>query len=243
MKREVVEFLKLSLGHSNRRSCSLVGLWRSTQRYKPKDPHKDDAVKLRMRELVNDNSKIGCPMIHDILKREGLVINPKRTERIYYREEKLSLRRRPRRRRASHSRLKLPDVSRPNERWAMDFIQDSLWSGRRFRTLSNVDTYTRECMTVEADTSLPGFRVFRILERLADLKGLPDSIRVDTGPEFISKVLDEWSYRNGVKLDFIRPGKPVENAYVESFLGKFRDECLNENYFSDIHEAKTKIEE
>jgi len=125
----------------------------------------------------------------------------------------------------------------------MDFISDSLWSGRKFRTLSIVDTYSRECLCVEADTSLPGHRVVRVLDHLADIKGLPGSIRVDNGPEFISKVLDEWAYRNGVKLDFIRPGKPTENCYAESFHGRFRDECLNENYFLDMQEAKDKIAE
>ena len=124
----------------------------------------------------------------------------------------------------------------------MDFIQDALSSGRKFRTLSVVDTYSRECLTVEADTSLPGYRAVRILDRLGETTGLPNSIRVDNGPEFISKALDEWVYRNGVKLDFIRPGKPVENAYVESFHGRFRDECLNEHYFLDLQEAQGIIE-
>jgi len=195
----------------------------------------------RIKELIASHKSWGYPIIHNVLRREGLVKNPKRTWRIY-KESGLTLKLRKRHKRASMLRLELPVPSRPNERWAMDFIQDSLWSGRKFRTLSIVDTYTRECMSVEADTSLPGYRAVRILERLVDLKGFPNSIRVDNGPEFISKVLDEWAYRNGVKLDFIRPGKPVENAYVESFHGRFRDECLNENYFSDMQEAKNKIE-
>jgi len=175
------------------------------------------------------------------LKREGFMVNHKRTERIY-KSEGLSLRIRRRKKFAAVVRNPLPEAIKPNERWAMDFISDSLWSGRKFRTLSVVDTYSRECLNVEADTSLPGHRVVKVLDRLADTKGLPESIRVDNGPEFISKVLDEWAYRNGVTLDFIRPGKPTENPYAESFHGRFRDECLNENYFLDLQEAKDIIE-
>ncbi len=233
----------MSFGHSNRRSCSLIGLWRSTQTYKPQDPHKDDKIKVRMRELVIDNSKIGCPMIHDILKREGLVINPKRTERIYYREEKLSLRRRPRRRRASCTRLELPKVSRPNERWAMDFVHDSLWNGRKLRALTVVDVFTKESLSIEVDTSLSGQGVVRILDRVVESRGLPQAITVDNGPEFRSKALDRWAYKNQVVLDFIRPGKPVDNCFVESFNSRFRIECLNSHYFDSISEARLLVED
>lgn len=229
-------------GLSQRRACSLVMVSRTVMHYTPKPDEINENIKQRLTALAQKHRRYGHPRLHVLIRREGFQVNHKRTEAIY-RREGLTLRIRRKKKFAAVVRVPLPVATRPNERWAMDFIQDSLWSGRKFRTLSVVDTYTRECMTVEADTSLPGFRAVRILERLVDLKGLPDSIRVDNGPEFISKVLDEWAYRNGVKLDFIRPGKPVENAYVESFHGRFRDECLNENYFSDIHEAKSKIEE
>lgn len=215
---------------------------RTVMHYAPKQDELNNRLQERLKALAQKHRRYGHPRLHVLIRREGFIVNHKRTERIY-RREGLTLRIRRKKKFAAVVRVPLPPAKRPNERWAMDFIQDSLWSGRRFRTLSVVDTYTRECMTVEADTSLPGLRTVRILERLVYLHGLPDSIRVDNGPEFISKVLDEWAYRNGVKLDFIRPGKPVENAYVESFHGRFRDECLNENYFSDIHEAKGKIEE
>jgi putative transposase len=229
-------------GLSQRRACSLVVVSRTVMHYKPKADELNNRIEERLKALAAKHRRYGHPRLHVLIRREGFAVNHKRTEAIY-RREGLTLRIRRKKKFAAVVRVPLPAATRPNERWAMDFIQDALWSGRKFRTLSIVDTYTRECMTVEADTSLPGFRAVRILERLVDLKGLPDSIRVDNGPEFISKVLDEWAYRNGVKLDFIRPGKPVENAHVESFHGKFRDECLNENYFSDIHEARTKIEE
>lgn len=229
-------------GFSQRRACSLVSVSRTVMHYDPKPNDLNDRLRQRLKDLAEKHRRYGHIRLYVLIRREGLVVNHKRTERIY-RSEGLSLRIRRRRKFAAVVRSPLPSATRPNERWAMDFIHDSLWCGRKFRTLSVVDTYTRECMTVEADTSLPGYRAVRILERLVDLKGLPDSIRVDNGPEFISKVLDEWAYRNGVKLDFIRPGKPTENAYVESFHGRFRDEFLNENYFSDMQEAKNKIEE
>ena len=227
---------------SQRRACALASVSRTMMQYKHKTNDLNNRLTLRLKELAEKHRRYGHIRLYILIRREGLLVNHKRTERIY-RREGLSLRIRRRRKFAAVVRNPLPPATRPNERWAMDFIQDSLWSGRRFRTLSIVDTYARECMTVEADTSLPGYRVVMILDRLADLRGFPDSIRIDNGPEFISKVLDEWAYRNGVKLDFIRPGKPVENAYVESFHGRFRDEFLNQNYFSNMQEAKDKIEE
>ena len=242
-KREVVKFVKEAFGHSNRQSCFLIGLWRSTQKYKVKDPNKDVAIKSRMKELAKDNPKWGCPMIHDVLKREGLVINIKRTERIYYREEKLSLRKRPRRRKAYHTRLELPETSRPHERLAMDFVHDSLWNGRKLRTLNIVDVFTKEALKIEVDTSINGEHVVRMLDQIVEDRGLPQYITVDNGPEFRSKALDKWAYENQVILDFIRPGKPVDNCFVESFNSRFRTECLNSHYFDSISEAKIIIEE
>lgn len=221
----------------------MIGLWRSTQSYKVKDPRRDDAIIERMRALVQEYPRWGCPMVHDVLKREGLVINPKRTERIYYREEGLSLRRRTRRRRAPHARITLPDVSRPNERWAMDFVHDSLWNGRKLRTLTMVDVFTKESLKIEVDTSINGERVVRVLNRIVEERGLPEAITVDNGPEFRSKALDKWAYENQVILDFIRPGKPVDNCYIESFNSRFRIECLNSHYFDSISEAKILVED
>lgn len=124
----------------------------------------------------------------------------------------------------------------------MDFVSDSLFYGRKFRALTIVDDYSRESPAIEVDTSLSGLRIARVLDRLAQTRGLPGIITVDNGPEFAGKALDEWAYRNGVKLNFIRPGKPVENAFIESFNGRFRDECLNEHWFSSLHEAREIIE-
>jgi len=226
---------------SQRRACLLAGVSRTVMHYTPRFSALNDRIRRRLKELAETHRRYGHIRLYVLLRREGLMVNHKRTERLY-RAAGLSLRIRRRRKFVAVVRNPLPPAVRPNERWAMDFIQDVLCNGRRFRTLSVVDTYSRECLTVEADTSLPGHRAVRILERLAEVKGLPDSIRVDNGPEFISKALDEWAYHNQVKLDFIRPGKPVENAYIESFHGRFRDECLNEHYFLDLQEAKDVIE-
>jgi len=169
------------------------------------------------------------------------VVNHKRTERIY-REEGLSLRKRKRKKMAAQTRIELPAPMGLNERWSMDFVTDSIVTGRRFRALAIVDDYSRECPAIEVDTSLGGIRVVQVLERLAETRGLPEVITVDNGPEFTSRVLDEWAYRHGVKLNFIRPGKPIENAYAESFIGRLRDECLNENWFITLKDARAIIE-
>jgi putative transposase len=176
-----------------------------------------------------------------MLKREGLVINHKHTERIY-REEGLALQRKRRRKGAAGTRLIMPSPQKPNERWSMDFVTDSIVTGRRFRALAIIDDFSRECPVIEVDTSLGGVRVVSVLDRLAETRGLPEVITMDNGPEFAGKTLDEWAYRKGVKLNFIRPGKPIENAYAESFNGRFRDECLNTNWFMSLRHARDIIE-
>ena len=174
-------------------------------------------------------------------RREGWKDNPKRIRRIY-REEGLSLRRKNRRKRGAAVRVPMPAPSRPNQHWSMDFVAEALATGRRIRILNVVDDFTRECLAAETDTSLSGIRVARVLDRLLELRGKPEGITVDNGPEFAGRVLDEWAWRNKVKLDFIRPGKPVENAYIESFNGRMRDECLNDNVFISLTEAQSIIE-
>jgi putative transposase len=176
-----------------------------------------------------------------MLRREGIEINHKKTERLY-REEGLSLRKRKRKKTAATNRIMLPVAEKTNQKWSMDFVTDSTVTGRRFRALTIVDDYSRECPAIEVDTSLGAGRVIQVLERLAEIRGLPEVITTDNGPEFTSKVLDEWAYRKGVKLNFIRPGKPIENAYVESFNGRLRDECLNGNWFLNVSHAKEVIE-
>lgn len=225
---------------SERRACKLSSLDRSSFRYKAK-PDKNMDLRTRLRELAEQRRKFGSPRLHVLLQREGHIINHKRVERLY-REEGLSLRNKKRKKRISHLRVVLDRPQQANEHWSMDFVSDSLSNGRRFRVLTIVDDLTRECPALEVDHSLTGLRVSRVLERLAATRGLPNVITVDNGPEFISRALDAWAHENKVKLRFIQPGKPVQNAYIESFNGKLRDECLNEHMFIDLRDARNKIE-
>jgi putative transposase len=232
--------LKEVFQFSERRACIIVGLCRNSFRYQAK-PKNDDEIKSRLRELAQQRRKFGAPMLHTLLRREGHLINHKRTERLY-REEGLSLRLKKRKKRISCLRVVLDKPERINQHWSMDFVSDSLYNGRRFRVLTVVDNFSRECPVLEVDHSLPGQRVTRVLDRIALTRGLPEVITVDNGPEFISKALDLWAYENSVKLRFIQPGKPVQNAYIESFNGKFRNECLNDNVFVSLHSAQKIVE-
>ena len=207
-------------------------------------PHREDDTILRhrLRELAGERKRFGSPRLHIMLKRENLVVNHKRTERIY-KEEGLALRRKRRRKGAAGARMVIPAPERPNQKWSMDFVTDSIVTGRRFRALAIVDDYSRECPAIEVDTSMGGRRVVGVLERLSETRGLPETITMDNGPEFAGRALDEWAYRKGVKLSFIRPGKPIENAFAESFNGRLRDECLNTNWFLSLKHAREVIED
>lgn len=238
--RNIVIHLKEVFQFSERRACVIVGLCRSSCRYQAK-PKNDDEIRSRLRELAEQRRKFGAPRLHTMLRREGHLINHKRTERLY-REEGLSLRLKKRKKRISHLRVVMDRPERINQHWSMDFVSDSLYNGRRFRVLTVVDDLSRECPVLEVDHSLTGKRVTRVLERITLTRGLPEAITVDNGPEFISKALDLWASENDVKLRFIQPGKPTQNAYIESFNGKFRDECLNDNVFVSLHSAQNIIE-
>jgi putative transposase len=195
-----------------------------------------------MVELAAQRPRFGYRRLHILLGGESIVANHKLVYRLY-REERLAVRRKRRKRVASGRRVMLEPATRSNQRWSMDFVGDSLADGRVFRTLNIVDDFTRECPLIAVDFSLPGVRVVRELEQLAETRGLPETIVMENGPEFTGKALDEWAYRRGVQLHFIRPGKLVENAYVESFNGKFRDECLNEHWFVALRHAMEVIED
>lgn len=227
-------------GRSQRRICSLIGIQRSTYRY-PVQPRNDEQLRQRLRELAQKRRRWGCPQLHVILRREGLVKNHKRTERIY-RQENLSIRRRKRKKTTSELRVQMPDAERPNQQWAMDFMSDALFNGRKVRLLTLIDEYTRECLAIEVDTSINGVRVTNVLTRIAMMHGLPEIIKVDNGPEFISKALDAWAYQRQIHLQFSRPGKPVDNRFIESFNGRFREECLNDNWFMSLRDAREIVE-
>ena len=197
---------------------------------------------MRLRELAEQRRRWGYRRLHILLKREGWKVNCKRVYRIYV-EEKLVVRRRRRRRRiCAQARVLLAAPTRPNQTWTMDFLHDALAGGRKFRTLSIEYAYTREMPVIEVDTSLPALRVVRVLEKLRLERGLPERIVIDNGTEFTSKAVDRWAYENRVTLHFITPGRPMENGYIESFHGRFREECLNEHWFLTLDDARETIE-
>jgi putative transposase len=219
----------------------MIGLSTATWRYQRRTNATNLAVLARLQAHAALRARFGYRRLHILLEREGLVVNHKRVHRIY-REAGLQVRRRRRKRLTRADRVPLPVPRQRLERWSMDFTADTLADGRCFRTLNIVDEFTRECVAIEVDRSLPGLRVARVLDRLHAVIGVPPCIVVDNGPEFAGRTLDAWAYAHGVTLRFIRPGKPIENAYVESFNGKFRDECLNEHWFVSLADAKTAIE-
>jgi putative transposase len=185
--------------------------------------------------------RFGYRRLTAMLLREGMPANHKRVYRLYC-EEGLAMRIRARRRIRCRGPVTHPAASRPNERWSIDFLSDCVSSGRVIRMLTIVDGCTRECPAIEVDTSLGGLRVRRVLDRVASERGLPEAIVLDNGPEFRRRALAAWSEERGVRLEFIQPGKPVQNAYAESFNGRLRDECLNANWFTSLSDARRKIE-
>ena len=239
-RREAVGWLQ-TRGTSLRRACRVIGLSTATWRYQRRTSATNVAVLERLQVHAALRARFGYRRLHILLEREGLSVNHKRVHRIYQ-AAGLQVRRRRRKRLTRAERIPLPTASQRLERWSMDFTTDTLADGRNFRTLNIVDDFTRECVAIEVDRSLPGLRVTRVLDRLAAAVGLPQTIVVDNGPEFAGRTLDAWAYARGVTLRFIRPGKPIENAYVESFNGKFRDECLNEHWFVSLADAKAVIE-
>ena len=230
---------KTFFGLSENKACKYLKISRSSLKYQSQMD--DGALRKRMKELAEEKRRYGCPRLHFLLKQEGLVKNHKRTERIY-REEKLSLRTKKRKKIACQLRLALPKATAKNQIWAMDFVSDALASGRRVKCLNTIDIFNRESLAIKVEHSIPGQGVVDQLNRLKDFVGLPKIITVDNGPEFTSKSLWQWAYENNVKLAFIRPGSPIENAFIESFNGRFRDECLNEHWFLNLEEAREIIE-
>lgn len=228
-------------GLSERRACTLAGQSRTTQRYRPR-PKDEERLRRRLRELAARWTRYGTPRLTMLVRQEFGAVNHKRVERLY-REEGLRLpRKRKGKRRGTSVREPLLSPQGPNCVWAMDFVSDGFESGGRFRALGVIDVYTRECLALEVDTSLSGERVVRVLGRLACERGLPNTIMMDNGTEFTSKAMLGWSQQTEVRLHFISPGRPVQNAYIESFNGKLRDECLNQHYFTGLGDARNKIE-
>lgn len=222
---------------SQRQASVLVGLSRSTAQYRA-TRQDDGAVRQRLKELAHTYRRWGSPKLHTVLRREKLVLNHKRTERIY-REERLSLRTKRRKKRPA-IRIHMPPATAPNQIWAMDFIFDRLAQGRRIKIFSLIDEFSKECLALEADTSISGVRVAQILESVAVSRGMPVSIRSDNGPEFTGKALYDW-VKDRVSHIFIDPGKPTQNPFVESFHDKLRNELLDEHWFGTIKETRERI--
>jgi putative transposase len=238
--RQAVGLVMKEFDLSLRRACRALGFARSSWHYQSRRAV-PAALLERLRALASKRPRWGYRMLHLMLRREGHAVNHKRVYRLC-RQEGLTVRCKQRKRMAAIARTVLPAPSGPNERWSMDFLSDLTWSGRRFRIWAVVDDFTREFLALVVDTSIGGARVTRELDAIAAVRGLPRMIVMDNGPEFTGKALDGWAYRRGVKLHFIRPGKPVENAYVESPNGKFRNECLNQHWFIDLADARRIIE-
>ncbi|MEM9686623.1 MAG: IS3 family transposase [Bacteroidota bacterium] len=240
-KRELVYGIRMEYAISITRCCSLVLLHKSVFYYKAKD--RGDQL-LRMSEIAATRVRYGFWRIYILLRREGFMDNHKRVYRVYC-EQGLNLRsKRPRRSRcATHRQPKTGDSSTLHECWSMDFVSDQLYDGRRFRMLTVVDTYSRKCLAITPGQSLKGDNVVAVMKRLIFEQGqAPKRIKVDNGSEFISKALDKWAYEHDVELDFSRPGKPTDNAFIERFNGSLRDECLNTNWFLSIEDAREKLE-
>ena len=228
-------------GLSQRRVCRLLTLDRNTLRYRSRRQD-DTALRTRIRDIAERKRRYGCPRIYVRLRREGWVVNHKKVERLYYRDEGLPLRGRRRKKAAAVPRVAVPKPTQPGRCYALDFVHDRLVTGRRFKCLTMIDLCSKEVPVIEVDVSIGGARVCRILDRLFATRPLPETLILDNGPEFAGTALDAWAAQHGVHLHFIQPGKPVQNAFIESFNGKFRDECLNEHWFLTLQEAQLVIE-
>lgn len=232
--------LRDAFGVSERRATRVVRLHRSTARYQPR-PERWPSLRERLRRLAVECPRYGYRMMADRLRWEGTRVNHKRVYRLY-RVEGLQLPKRRRKRLRSVRRQPLATAQAVNVRWSMDFMSDALADGRRFRVFNVLDDFSRECLAIEAGTSLPGSVVTRVLDGVAAKRGYPQTVIVDNGPEFRGREMDTWACRNGVQLHFIDPGKPIQNAFVESFNDKFRSECLNSHWFVGLDEARQRIE-
>ncbi len=228
-------------GVSQRQACKTVSLPRSTQCYKQK-PKADEAVMEQLQQMVDKHPAIGFWQSYHRIRRKGFQWNHKRLYRVYT-GMKFNIRRRYRKRLPQRVKQSLYQPASINEVWSIDFMSDTLWDGRRFRLLNIIDDYNREVLHIESDLSLPTIRVIRVLEYLKEFRGLPQMIRVDNGPEFISHALDAWCREHKIILAFIQPGKPMQNGFVERCNGNIRKELLNAYVFTTLKEVREKTEE
>ncbi|MGE3745805.1 MAG: IS3 family transposase [Sphingomonadaceae bacterium] len=238
-KREAVAHLQACHGMSERRACRVIDADRKSVRYRSTRDD-DTALREKLRDLANQRRRFGYRRLHILLRREGVMINRKKTQRLY-KEEALAVRRRRSRKRAVGTRAPAPVLALANQRWSLDFVHDQMASGRRFRVLNVVDDVTRECLAAVPDTSISGHRVVRELTQLIAQRGKPGMIVSDNGTELTSNAVLAWCGQIGVEWHYIAPGKPMQNGYVESFNGRMRDELLNETLFMSLAHARVEI--
>jgi len=229
--------MRAKTGISERRACELIGLSRTVLHYQRCESQSNAGLRGRILALAEQRRRFGYRRIHVLLRREGQAVNVKRVHRLYC-QERLQVKQRRRRRGVAVERRPLLVPERPNQVWSMDFVSDALETGRRLKCLTIVDDFTKEAVDIVVDHGISGRYVARVLDRAVQFRGLPRAIRTDQGPEFTGKALDQWAYERGVELRMIQAGKPTQNAYIESFNGKFRDECLNEHWFRTLAEAR-----
>jgi putative transposase len=239
VKRDAVAHACLVHGVSQRRACEALEVDRSSVRYRSiRAP--DLELREAMKAVASERRRFGYRRIHVMLQRQGIEMNLKKLRRLYG-EEKLQVRKRGGRKRALGTRRPILVPDQPNQRWSLDFVSDSFTDGRRFRVLTVVDDHTRECLALVADTSLSGRRVVRELDAVIAQRGRPLTVVSDNGTEFTSMAILRWSQDRGIDWHYIAPGKPMQNGFIESFNGSFRDECLNETLFSSLPEARVRI--
>lgn len=239
-RREGVGYLQKSYPVSGRRACGLLGLSRGSWHYRAQ-VRDDGALREALKETAAQRRRWGYRMLTRVLRRQGFQDNHKRIYRVY-REEGLQVPKRKKRKTRKWRGEKPRASTGMNQRWSMDFVSDQMADGRKLRMLTVVDDYSRQSLGIEVDTSLSGQRVCRVLDRLVEKNGHPERIVMDNGPEFTGKALDQWAYEHRVELQFIEPGKPVQNAFAESFNGTLRNECLNEHWFTSLADAKAIVE-
>lgn len=225
---------------SERRACRLVGLSRSVLTYQARSNPDNEALTRRLSVLAAERRRFGYRRLHALVRREGKRVNHNRVYRLY-REAGLAVRRRRRRRGVSVEHQPLVVPTGPNQVWSIDFVMDALDNGRRLKCLTIVDDFTKESVDIVVDHSIPGQYVTRVLDQAIVFRGCPRAIRTDQGPEFTGRALDQWAYRHRVELKLIAPGKPMQNAYIESFNGRFRDECLNDHWFENLTTARAIV--
>ena len=240
LRRELVRWMQTK-GLSERRGLAVAGMSASSLRYEPR-PDRNAQLRHRIVALAQRHRRYGVEMIHLKLRQAGQLVNYKRVERLY-RLEKLQIRRRRRKKIPVAERQPLIRPGAANEVWSMDFVFDRVATGRTIKSLVIVDDATHECVAIVAEHSIGGTHLTRILDEVCAKRGKPAVIRTDNGPEFVGKAMLNWSFRMGVQPKLIEPGKPNQNAYVESFNGRLRDECLNEHWFTSLTHAKAVIED